>query len=161
MSVELRELLRFYAEAGVDEALDEAPRDRFAEFAAQQNRPAAARRAPEPARPAVAAQANGQAAGARAPAQPPRPAATSVAVPDEGQVLLARELAERAGTLDDLRAAMAGFEGCNLRHTAKSLVFADGNPAGPLMLVGEAPGRDEDIEGCPSSAVPDSCSTAC
>jgi DNA polymerase len=44
---------------------------------------------------------------------------------------------------------MADFEGCNLRYTAKSLVFADGNPAGPLMLVGEAPGRDEDIEGRP------------
>ena len=41
------------------------------------------------------------------------------------------------------------FDGCNLKFTAKSLVFADGNPDGPLMLVGEAPGRDEDIEGKP------------
>jgi DNA polymerase len=64
-------------------------------------------------------------------------------------VLLARELADRAGSLDELRARMAAFEGCNLRYTAKSLVFADGNPAGGLMLVGEAPGRDEDIEGLP------------
>ena len=51
-------------------------------------------------------------------------------MPDEGQVLLARELAARAATLDELREAMAAFEGCNLKYTAKSLVFADGNPAG-------------------------------
>ncbi|KAB2950684.1 MAG: uracil-DNA glycosylase [Rhizobiaceae bacterium] len=44
---------------------------------------------------------------------------------------------------------VAGFDGCNLKFTAKSLVFADGNPDADLMLVGEAPGRDEDIEGLP------------
>ena len=147
MSIDLRELLRFYAEAGVDEALDEASRDRFSEFAAQQNRQAAPTgAAQQPARsPAAAKGATDQ----RPATQPARPASSNVAVPDEGQVLLARELAERAGTLEELRAGMASFEGCNLRHTAKSLVFADGNPAGALMLVGEAPGRDEDIEGLP------------
>jgi uracil-DNA glycosylase len=147
LSIDLRELLRFYAEAGVDEALDEAPRDRFAEFAALQHGQAAAAAAAQASRPPAGAR--GAAAEARPRAEPARPAAPSVAVPDEGQVLLARELAERAGTLEELRAGMAAFEGCNLRHTAKSLVFADGNPAGALMLVGEAPGRDEDIEGLP------------
>ncbi len=44
---------------------------------------------------------------------------------------------------------MQAFEGCNLKFTAKQLVFADGNPEADLMLVGEAPGRDEDIEGLP------------
>ena len=44
---------------------------------------------------------------------------------------------------------MARFDGCNLKFTAKSLVFSDGNPEAALMLVGEAPGRDEDIEGQP------------
>ena len=44
---------------------------------------------------------------------------------------------------------MARFEGCALRFTAKQLVFADGNPQGRLMLVGEAPGRDEDLSGLP------------
>ena len=44
---------------------------------------------------------------------------------------------------------MAEFEGCNLKFTAKNLVFADGNPAADVMLVGEAPGRDEDLEGLP------------
>lgn len=70
-------------------------------------------------------------------------------MPDDRQVALARELASAAATLDALREAMANFEGCNLRYTAKSLVFADGNPQAPLMLVGEAPGRDEDLEGRP------------
>ena len=44
---------------------------------------------------------------------------------------------------------MAEFDGCNLKFTAKNLVFADGNPDAAVMLVGEAPGRDEDIEGLP------------
>ena len=44
---------------------------------------------------------------------------------------------------------MAAFDGCNLKFTAKNLVFADGNPDADLMLVGEAPGRDEDLEGLP------------
>ncbi|MDN2567709.1 uracil-DNA glycosylase, partial [Aquibium sp. A9E412] len=48
-----------------------------------------------------------------------------------------------------LRALLAAFDGCNLKTTAKNLVFADGNPAADIMLVGEAPGREEDIEGLP------------
>lgn len=124
----LAELLAFYQEAGVDEPLAEQPIDRFA---AIPPRPASEpRAAPAPAAPAPRAQA-------------------APVVPDEGQALLAREKAESARTLDELREAMASFEGCNLRLTAKNLVFADGNPDADLMLVGEAPGRDEDIEGLP------------
>ena len=133
---DLRALLAFYAEAGVDEALDEAPADRFAE---------AAQPAPQPGRPAAAAPA--AAAASPPPTAAVRPA--SAAVPDEAQAALARQLAAGAATLAELRAAMAGFDGCNLKFTAKNLVFADGNPEAPLMLVGEAPGRDEDIEGLP------------
>jgi DNA polymerase len=146
LSVDVRELLKFYAEAGVDDALDETPRDRFAEFAAQQ----AARQARQAPAPAAGASSKPPRPIER-PARPAAPATMlpAAAVPDEGQVLLARELAERATTLDELRDGMARFEGCNLKHTAKSLVFSDGNPAGPLMLVGEAPGRDEDLEGLP------------
>ena len=54
-----------------------------------------------------------------------------------------------AATLADLRAALLAFDGCNLRLTATQLVFADGNPESRVMLVGEAPGRDEDIQGLP------------
>ena len=61
----------------------------------------------------------------------------------------AREMARAATTLEELRAALERFEGCNLKITATRLVFADGDPQGRVMLVGEAPGRDEDIQGLP------------
>ncbi|WP_192385937.1 uracil-DNA glycosylase, partial [Mesorhizobium silamurunense] len=83
------------------------------------------------------------------PDAPRRPTLTTATVPDEGQIMLARQLAASASTLDELRQHMAAFDGCNLKFTAKNLVFADGNPNADLMLVGEAPGRDEDLEGLP------------
>ena len=124
----LADLLSFYAEAGVDDAIEEAGVDRFAE---PEKAPPPARLSERPAAP---------------PAPRPPPA---VAVPEGSQAEAARQLAAQAATLEELRAAMASFEGCNLRLTAKQMVFADGNPEADLMLVGEAPGRDEDIEGLP------------
>src|SRR5437867_10908250 len=87
LSVDLRELLKFYAEAGVDDALDEVPRDRFAEFATQQGKADAGRR-PSPAVPQPTSQPGGGLQEQRRPVvgQPARPAAPAVAVPDEGQV---------------------------------------------------------------------------
>jgi DNA polymerase len=70
-------------------------------------------------------------------------------VPGDAAVGAAREAASAAATLDDLRAALERFDGCNLRTTAKRLVFADGSPVARVMLVGEAPGRDEDEAGLP------------
>jgi uracil-DNA glycosylase len=58
-------------------------------------------------------------------------------------------LAAGCADLAALRAAMAGFEGCALKLGARNLVFADGNPAARLMVIGEAPGRDEDLAGLP------------
>ena len=136
---ELRELLAFYAEAGVDAALTEEPSNRFA---ADETRAAAAARPIDRPRPAAPTAEHNQAPVFTAPRM-------AVAVPDEGQVALARKRAEKAATLDELRQHMAEFEGCNLKFTAKNLVFADGNPAADVMLVGEAPGRDEDLEGLP------------
>jgi DNA polymerase len=72
-----------------------------------------------------------------------------MAVPDEAQAALARELAASAATLDELRRLLEAFDGCNLKFTATRTVFADGNPEAPLMVIGEAPGREEDIEGLP------------
>ena len=69
--------------------------------------------------------------------------------PAQDHVQTARTLAEGAGTLDALREAMSGFDGCELKKGAKSLVFSDGAPAARVMIVGEAPGRDEDIQGKP------------
>ena len=63
--------------------------------------------------------------------------------------MAAREAARSAASLDALRDMLTKFEGCALRTTAKQLVFADGNPQARVMFVGEAPGREEDIEGLP------------
>src|SRR5256714_8819476 len=63
--------------------------------------------------------------------------------------MAAGEAAKSAATLEELRAMLARFEGCALRTTATQLVFADGNPQARVMFVGEAPGRDEDIQGLP------------
>lgn len=131
----LRDLLRFYEEAGADEALLEEAADRFA--GEQQPRAPAPGQAPARAEPAVAP-----------PARPTAPAAP-IAIPDEAQAARARELAREAKTLEELRAIVDAFDGCNLKLTAKQTVFADGNPEADLMLVGEAPGHDEDIEGRP------------
>ena len=71
------------------------------------------------------------------------------AIPDAGVVERARELATGAADLAALKAVVESFDGCNLKFTARSTVFADGNPQARIMLIGEAPGRDEDEQGLP------------
>ncbi|HEY6631895.1 MAG TPA: uracil-DNA glycosylase [Rhizobiaceae bacterium] len=136
----LRELLAFYAQAGVDDALTDEPVNRLL---VTEPRPAASVRHAEPAQSSPPT--------LRQPERMPSPATPKapIAVPDEGQVALARQRAATAASLDELRQHMAEFDGCNLKFTAKNLVFADGNPEADIMLVGEAPGRDEDLEGLP------------
>ena len=129
-----RQLLDFYLEAGADALVGEEPVDRFA--ATDAPVPPMPPRAPEPPRPEFT-----RAGPAIALAAPPQ--ATDEAV------MAARQAAKSAGTLDELRALLEKFEGCALKGSATQLVFADGNPKAKLMLVGEAPGRDEDIEGLP------------
>ncbi|MEJ1157798.1 uracil-DNA glycosylase [Prosthecomicrobium sp. N25] len=81
--------------------------------------------------------------------QPVAKPAVKAGIPGDQAVMAAREAARSARSLDELRDILAGFEGCNLRLTARRLVFADGNPQGRLMFVGEAPGREEDEQGLP------------
>ncbi|MET3591155.1 MULTISPECIES: uracil-DNA glycosylase [Mesorhizobium] len=163
--IDIAELLAFYASAGVDEPLEDTPVNRFAEARPKQTERAPAQAAPvresRPPERHASQPSLGSGRVPERPAPPPgldashvpdAPARTmpaTAAVPDEGQVLLARQLAASAATLDELRQHMAAFDGCNLKFTAKNLVFADGNPNADLMLVGEAPGRDEDLEGLP------------
>jgi DNA polymerase len=64
-------------------------------------------------------------------------------------VLEAQELSAKACTIDELKTALEGFNGCSLKKMAKNMCFADGNPQSALMFVGEAPGRDEDLAGVP------------
>ena len=63
--------------------------------------------------------------------------------------MAARAAARQAADLDELGARLAAFDGCSLKATAKNLCFYRGRPQAPLMLIGEAPGRDEDLEGKP------------
>ncbi|SEN92423.1 DNA polymerase [Gemmobacter aquatilis] len=88
------------------------------------------------------------AAQAQAPRKPAAPTAPVVAAQVD-PVAIAAQAAAQSPTLDALRAALAGYELCELKKGARSTVFADGNPAARVMLIGEAPGRDEDQEGRP------------
>jgi uracil-DNA glycosylase family 4 len=143
----LREILAWYAAMGVDVAVGDEPVDRFAESLARQ---AAATPALSAAVPAPAASAApprlAPTLAAPSPVPPSRPMLTEN--PD-AVVTAAREIARSAGSLEALRAALEQFEGCALKATATRLVFADGSPEARVMLVGEAPGRDEDIQGVP------------
>jgi uracil-DNA glycosylase family 4 len=153
-----RDLLAFYSETGVD-AIGETPVDRFADpvpLAEADSSP-----------PPVGGRPDGEAVREEVRASPnlqgPLPIAARSASPLQGEVrapaapppspdaaaMAAREAARSAASLDELRAMLDGFTGCGLRATATQLVFADGNPQSRLMFVGEAPGRDEDIEGLP------------
>jgi len=61
----------------------------------------------------------------------------------------AQKIARDCSSLNDLQKALEEFEGCSLKNMAQNLVFADGNPDSEIMFIGEAPGRDEDIQGKP------------
>jgi DNA polymerase len=132
----VQQLLAFYLEAGVDCALGDEPVNRLADPEA----------APEP-RAAVAHQPMPRVA----PTLPPPAAAAraDATVAPDVAINSAREAARTAPTLEALRQLLENFDGCALRHTATRLVFSDGNPQARVMFVGEAPGRDEDIEGLP------------
>ena len=134
-----RDLLAFQLEAGVDCAHGEEPVNRLAEpHPPVEARPRTPARDPEPAARTAAERAG------------PSPHAAGSAPPSpDAAAANARELARSARTLDELRGLLDRFDGCPLKATASRLVFADGNPRARVMLVGEAPGRDEDIEGLP------------
>nr|WP_321458117.1 uracil-DNA glycosylase [uncultured Cohaesibacter sp.] len=156
---DLKTLLDWYEAMGVDCVVDAAPQDRFAESLrqaqarqktrvvpnSQENRPSSPQSPSHRPTPAAAgnqshpsfnaAVHNGQGAGAVAGAP--------------GAVEDAREAALKATSLEQLRQTLSSFDGCSLKFSAKNLVFGDGNPSADVMFVGEAPGRDEDLQGVP------------
>ena len=117
-------VLEWYRAAGVDVAVGEEPVDRFAQ------RPPARVTPPAAVASAVAE----------------RPAPMLPLGGDPGE---ARELAARAQSLDELEAILGSYDGCGLKLRATQLVFADGNPQAQIMLIGEAPGAEEDRQGKP------------
>jgi DNA polymerase len=127
-----RELLAFYLDAGVDAVIGEQAVDRMADEPPPP--PTVTRLALQPALP----RGKPNAADSSAANTPP---------PPDAAIMAAREAAKSAKNLDELRALLERFEGCALRATATQLVFADGNPCGRIMFVGEAPGYEEDVSG--------------
>jgi DNA polymerase len=128
----VQQLLGFYLEAGVDCALTEEPVNRLSDPDIGPGRSEMM-----PAGPIIAA-----------PAAIPAGRAEAAPAP-EAAIASAREAARTAPSLEVLRGLLENFDGCALKSTATRLVFADGNPQARIMFVGEAPGREEDIEGLP------------
>ncbi len=124
------EALRWSVEMGADEAIGDVAVNRYAESAAR-----AAKRQAERAQPTPTSRT--------APAPERMPLAPSQGAADS------RAAASAANTLDELRDALAAFEGCALKQTATNLVFSDGNPEADIMILGEAPGAEEDRRGVP------------
>ncbi len=151
-STDYGEVLAWYADAGIDVALHDEPIDRFALAKAAmattnnvvQTKPKPTATAP-PRPDANAGQASARSIGA--PVN--RSGQSQRSIPDAGVVERAANLAKQSNTLAELKSAIEGFEGCNLKFTARTTVFSDGNPKARIMLVGEAPGRDEDEQGLP------------
>jgi uracil-DNA glycosylase family 4 len=130
-------LLRWYVEMGADEAIGEVAPNRLAPPA-----PAPVARSAPPIAPA---EMTARPAAPAARVAPPGTFAESLAEAAQS----ARRLAATAGSIDELAALVAAFDDCPLKRTATKTVFIAGNPAAPVMFIGEAPGADEDRIGRP------------
>lgn len=119
--------LTWLLEAGADEAVGDEPVDRFS--AAGPASEPVAKPAPVPVRPS-------------APSRPP-------SSPPTDNIGRAMEIAAACTTLEQLKAALEAFDGCALKTSAKTTVFADGTPSRHIMFIGEAPGAEEDRQGRP------------
>jgi uracil-DNA glycosylase len=126
-------LLRWYVEMGADEAIDAEPVDRLAPPVPATETPRAVATLDEPRR------------ARSVPASPPPALAESFGEAAQS----ARRLAAGAETVEALAALVAQFDGCPLKRTATKTVFIDGNPAASVIIIGEAPGADEDRIGRP------------
>jgi DNA polymerase len=141
------DILKWYVEAGVDECIGEQPVDRYQEAeamraAAHPKQPTAPPQLPtQPATPLPAIREQ-----AASPATPPRPEEAGAG---QESVRAAYEMAAAAKSLDDLHTSLVAFDGCPLKKTATNLVFTDGAHDARIILIGEAPGADEDRQGLP------------
>jgi uracil-DNA glycosylase len=133
-------LLEWYRAMGVDEAIAETPQDWFA-------RELQADVSPAPLSGTSAREIKRKPVERPKAPLPQPPPQTALETP--AGVMNARELAKSAATLDELRALLENFEGCGLKKTASRLCLSRGSKTARLMLIGEAPGKDEDIQGEP------------
>jgi uracil-DNA glycosylase family 4 len=143
--------LTWLMEAGADEAIAEEPVNRFASRASSAQQTHASAHDNERLRgEAIASPPRAGFSPSPLPqGEAGKRAASAEAVSLSTVSGAARALAASCGNLDALKNALLNFEGCELKRYAKNTVFADGNPLGRIMLIGEAPGRDEDEQGLP------------
>lgn len=130
-NVDIRQLWEWYITAGVDETCGVEPWEKF-EIKPVASAPPAAMKMP-----AVSRQ------------EDVRPATTELAQATVAACQNARQICAKVETLDELKQLVEGFDGCALKLTANKTVFGYGSPTAELLLVGEAPGADEDRSGIP------------
>ncbi|ATP12094.1 uracil-DNA glycosylase [Bartonella henselae] len=133
-SITYEELLSFYKESGVDTALTDLPIDRFSQSASLEKKSTQVVKISHNQQTSPSIKLDNH------------PLSNSTIIQGE---LSAIESAKNANTLDELKSALLAFNGCSLKLTAKNTCFSDGTAGSPLMLIGEAPGREEDIQGIP------------
>lgn len=138
--------LQWLIDAGADEVIGEEAIDHT--LAAEPTTTALRQTAPAP----PPARSNDRSGPGRFQEAPPQalwqPSAGDLSS-TEDTLVTAREQARKAQTVEELRAAVASFDGCPLKQTAMNLCFADGNPEANIMFIGEAPGAQEDRQGLP------------
>ncbi|WP_336287911.1 uracil-DNA glycosylase [Bartonella sp. CB60] len=133
-SISYEELLNFYKESGADGVLTDAPIDRFDQTVSSDKKLKQIIDIPHHQR------------------VPPTTKQHESPLPHSDitqHTLSAVKIAKNTHTLDELKSALLAFNGCSLKLTAKNTCFADGTAGSPLMLIGEAPGREEDMQGIP------------
>jgi uracil-DNA glycosylase len=150
---EKKALMDWYVAAGVDETIADSPVDRFASAALAAETPVAAQptahdSAVRETQTSLTPPAGTLQVG-MSPAAPRPPQKPAQLQSRDAAVQTAQEVAAACSTIDELRAAFEAFDGCPLKETAMSFVFADGNPEARLMFIGEAPGAEEDRQGLP------------
>lgn len=131
---ELRQILSWHIDAGVDEAIAEVATNRFMPLVL----PTAA-----PPPPAAQPQPNQRFI------MNTSPLTNGTLTPPSAAIAQAEKIAAEVTTLEELKAAVQAFDGCLLKRTATNTVFADGNPNASVMVIGEAPGEQEDLSGVP------------
>ena len=118
--------LEWHIEAGADEVLQETPRNWLA-----------------------APQETAKTETIESQSHKPQPPTASLPLGTAEACLAAAKLARSATTIEEIHTAIAGFEGLAIRKTATNMVFAEGNPKARVMIIGEAPGAEEDAQGKP------------
>ena len=141
----MRALLDWYAASGITTAEEAAPTDLYdwPEGGHRMPKPGGKYRSPPPPPSSAAPSPAAAPPSSAVMADPDGP------MPTDEAVALAKQIAANATTIEALDDAIRGFDGCPLKPGARNTVIYDGVPRAPILIIGEAPGRDEDRLGKP------------